>query len=220
MKKTNIIYHLWSLLLVITPFILIAIFWNSLSDQIPKHWNISGEVDRYGDKREIFLLPGINVFIYVLLWIIPYIDPKKNFGQFLNTFVKIQALVITFLFGIFLVILVGSLGYAIDMGFWILYLVIGLLLVIGNYLGKVRPNYFLGIRTPWTLESEEVWVKTHRLAGKLWVVSMILLAITGLFLKLALFNQVFVVVLITVALIPVIYSYILYTRLDKVNSEI
>lgn len=219
MRKINPVLHLWSLVLVIIPFILIAIFWNALPDKIPAHWNAAGEVDRYDGKSGILLLPFVNLSIYALLWMIPFIDPKKNFGQFFNTFEKIQALLISFFFGLFLVIFGSVLGYISRVEVWIMYLTLGLLLFIGNYLGKVRPNYFLGIRTPWTLESEEVWVKTHRLAGKLWVFSMIALIIISLFISSKVFFQIFIYGVIIVALIPIVYSYFLYNHLERAKSS-
>ena len=88
-----------------------------------------------------------------------------------------------------------------------------LFLGLGNYLASVQPNYFIGIRTPWTLEDPEIWKKTHRMAGRLWVVSCCVLLVLWLLLSTLVFHIVFYIVLLGVMVgVPVVYSYVLFAR--------
>jgi uncharacterized membrane protein len=103
-----------------------------------------------------------------------------------------------------------------DYSLSLVFVVIGLLIsVLGNFMKTVRPNYFIGIRTPWTLENAEIWDKTHRLGGKLWFVAGLLMILLAFILKDASYVLVFTGLILVIALIPVGYSFILYRRISR-----
>lgn len=145
--------------------------------EIPVHWNAAGEVDRYGGKAEAFLLiPAITLLLSAVFAAAPHIDPrgrnlKASGPAFVTIWVGVLAIV-TLAHG---VIVLTALGVIEASGELIPHLVLGavclLMIVIGNVLGKARPNWFVGVRTPWTLSSDKAWDATHRWAGRGFVVS-------------------------------------------------
>ena len=212
--------HFLSTTLLTLPFVLIAFFWGQIPDTIPTHWNIDGEADDFGSKSSLFILPIVNIAVFLLFLVIPKIDPKKTFSQFGKTYRILVSAILGLLFLVFCVVLLMALGIVNDSTNLILYLVIGLFLIIGNYLGKVRPNYFLGIRTPWTLENEEVWVKTHRLGGKLWVIASIVMLLASFIAVGRAFAILFGIYTVIIAVVPIVYSYLAYRQLNPVNENL
>ena len=155
----------------ITSFLL----YPSLPDRLPTHWNIHGQVNGTMPKMQGLLVTlGINLGLYVLLLAIPYLDPKRKIEQFRNTYGWIRLSVHIFMALLFLAIMAYPLGYRIPMDRIVPALVSILIIILGNFMGKMRPNYFVGIRTPWTLESPVVWQKTHRISGPIWVAAGLL----------------------------------------------
>lgn len=213
--------HWLALLLMALPFLLLGLFWNQLPEEVPVHWNLNGEVDRYGSKMELFILPVINVLIYFAILYLPRLDPKRNHAHYENILERIGLSLLVFMLVIFSTTLLAALGYKLAITQVVLYAVTGLFLVIGNYMGKFRPNYFMGIRTPWTLESERVWVKTHRFAGALWVSASMGLLVWALFQG----NDpsklffVFMGYVLLISLLPIGYSYWLYQRLASEEDD-
>ncbi len=205
----------WVILLL--PFPIIAYFWAELPDQVPIHWGINGEPDNWADKATgIFIGPAINIGLYILMSLAPKIDPKKNFEQ-MKMYPTLKLMLVALFFLLFLIIMAFTLEYTTDVR-WIPAAVMLLMIGIGNYMGKFRPNYFIGIRTPWTLESEEVWTKTHRLAGTLWVVASIIMLV-ALLLPLQPWLAInFSIYLVVIAGFPVLYSYQLHRKLGAQNA--
>ena len=154
-------------LLIAGMFILTALSWPSAPDRIPVHWNAAWQVDRYGGKVEgLLLLPAMTLGLYLLLLLAPRIDPgRANYQRFAGVYNAFRLTIVTFLAVLHGAVLLSLRGYAIDLS-TVMPLAIGALFVlIGNWMGKIRPNWFMGIRTPWTLSSKVAWVKTHRLGG-------------------------------------------------------
>ncbi len=202
----------WVLLVI--PIIYIAIYWDKFPSQVPIHFNFDGEPDNYASKIiGLLLLPGINIFTYILLLITPKIDPRKsNYALFISKYTIIRTLLHLFLCEIILLVCYYSLGNKINISEIGTYSVIALFLILGNYLGNLRSNYFIGIRVPWTLESEEVWNLTHRFAGKLWVGVSICALIVVYFLPA---NKIILPIYIfVIAGLPIIYSYIKFKSLN------
>lgn len=203
-------------ILLIIPIIYIAINWEKFPAQVPIHFNFDGEPNNYASKIVgLILLPGINVFTYILLLITPYIDPRKsNYALFISKYTIIRTLLHLFLCEIILLVCYYSLGNKINISVIGTYSVIAMFLIVGNYLGNLRSNYFIGIRVPWTLESEEVWNLTHRFAGKLWV-GLSIVALIAVYLlppnKIILPTYIFVI-----AGLPIIYSYL---KFKSINSS-
>lgn len=140
-----------------------------LPDRVPTHWNIRGEVDGYGSRFQgLVLLPLVAAGLGALLYLLPHVDPRRrNLEQSAKAYNAAWIGVLVVLLGVHAMALLAGLGRDVPVGALVAGLVGLLFLVIGNYLGKVRSNWFFGIRTPWTLSSERSWDRTHRLGGRL-----------------------------------------------------
>jgi uncharacterized membrane protein len=171
------------LALIAAMFVLGAIAWPQAPDRIPIHWGFSGEPDNYAGKVfGLFGGPMISLGIYGLLLILPRIDPRRrNYELFWGKYLIIRTLIITVLAGIQLVTFLWAIGVEINMNLAVFMIVGFLLIFTGNYMGKLRPTWFVGIRTPWTLSSKESWNKTHRLGGRLFVLFGLALVIAAPF---------------------------------------
>jgi uncharacterized membrane protein len=171
-----------NLILMAAMFILSAVVWPSAPDRIPVHWDITGQVDRFGGKFEgLFLLPLMTIGIYLMLLFLPRLDPKRaNYEKFAGVYRIIRTLLVVFMAGLHGVIIASVQGADIDVSMAVMVMVGLMLAVLGNYFGKLKPTWFVGIRTPWTLTSELSWVKTHRLGGKFFVGFGLLLALAGI----------------------------------------
>ena len=195
-------------LVILLPILAGVILWNQLPEQIPSHWNASGEVDGWSSK--LFAVFGMPLILLAFQWlcvIATGADPKKqNHGS------KILSLV----FWIIPVmnVLLSTLTYCAAMGKEVrvevvMPVFIGLLfVVIGNYLPKCQQNYTIGIKIPWTLNSEENWNRTHRLSGWVWLVGGLVIMLCGFFNLLWLMLVCFIIMV----LVPFVYSYILHRK--------
>jgi len=201
------------LIIVILPFIYLAYIWNDLPKKVPIHWNGEGEIDGYDDKVSLILIPILlSLLTYVILTLIPIIDPKgkiKNMGE---KYESIKFILIFFMSFLALFILYSSHSQTITNPN-ILFILIGFLFVfLGNYMKTIKPNYFIGIRTPWTLENETVWKRTHKLAGIMWFLAGIIIIILSLILGKRLNRILFIVITLIISIVPIIYSYIQFKK--------
>lgn len=208
-----------SLALCAAAALLSLVVWGDLPERMPVHWNAAGEVDRWGGRAEgAFILPGTTLFMWLLLWALPEISPSGfRIESFRAIYDRVQVAVLIFLVGLHTLLIGNALGWwpmlvdrAVMVG-------VGALLVfLGNYLGKTKRNFFLGIRTPWTLASDEVWARTHRLGGWLMVGGGLLvtvMAATGIV------PWVLFVVISVVVLVPVVYSFLIYQRIEGFRAD-
>lgn len=143
--------------------------WNRLPERMPVHWGLHGDVNGYGSRAHgAFLLPGIMLLIWLLMRFLPRIDPRRaNYVKFADTYdLLVNSLVV--LFAVMHVALIGAaLGWPISME-RVAPALIGLeFVILGNALPRARPNWWFGIRTPWTLSNDRVWARTHRVGGYL-----------------------------------------------------
>ena len=165
-------------------FLLAAVVWPSAPDRIPVHWGLSGEPDRYGGKIEgLLLIPLITLGVYLMMLLLPKLDPRRaNYALFEGAYGVLRLSTVVFLALIYGLILLWVRGFELDVAVVVPVLVGGLLVVIGNLLGKIRPNWFVGVKTPWTLSSSRSWVKTRRMAGWTFVLlgmAMVVLGFAG-----------------------------------------
>ena len=139
---------------------------------MPTHWGLSGEPDQFSAPFPgIFVLSAIMMLFALLLPLLPPIDPRKqNYALFGNTNQLIQSGILLFLLGLHLVTIVAALRLAINMNRIIVPLVGLLFAGLGNVMGKIRLNWFVGFRTPWALNSADVWTRTHRFGARLMVI--------------------------------------------------
>jgi uncharacterized membrane protein len=171
------------LLIIAAAFIASAVVYSSLPGRIPTHWNLRGEVDDWSGRAwGAWMIPVMLVFLWGLMRWLPSIDPRgSNYVKFGGAFEGIMLAVMLFMFGMHALVLREALGYPVAVE-RVLPVGIGILfVVIGNLLPRARPNWFVGIRTPWTLSSDRVWEKTHRVGGRLFVAGGILMTVAGFF---------------------------------------
>lgn len=148
--------------------------------QVPIHWNAAGQPDDYGNKFVgIFLLPLVATGVVAVFTLVLYVDPKRaNIRRSASAYRATAFGVLLFMLALHVAAMLNVVGYVFNIGYVAAPAVGIMFIIMGNYLGKIRHNYMFGVRTPWTLASELSWNKTHRIAGKLFVISgaMILLA--------------------------------------------
>jgi uncharacterized membrane protein len=184
-----------------------------LPPTVATHWNFRGEPNGYSSRLlAAVLLPALIIGFTLLVQVLPKIDPKgANYQKFSRVFWLLMNGIIAFFGVLHLVVLANGIGAPVNMG-RVLTIGIGVLFVlIGNFLGQVEPNWFLGIRTPWTLSSDTVWRKTHRTAAWLFVLGGVLFAATT-FVRPSAAVVIGVTTLIVVAVIPIVQSYVLWNR--------
>ena len=205
----------FSLIGVLTlPFVYLAYVWNSLPQKVPMHWNYRGEIDDWGSKNSLLLLVGLLTLVpYILMLIIPKIDPKNKLSVMGGKYNQIKFVFIAFISGLSLFIIFSSKNQSVSNPNLIQVLIGVLFIVLGNYFKVIKQNYFIGIKTPWTLENEQVWKLTHIFAGKLWIAGGLLIAVFSLFLPSDLAFGFFLTITILITLIPVLYSYFKYKEL-------
>lgn len=205
LKRTTLL----TTIVCLIPIVLGIVLYSKLPDTMPIHWDAEGNPNGWASKLfAIFVLPGILVLINLLFPILLKTDPKykniddkvKNLLHWIIPIVSVFANGITFSF---------ALGAAIDFK-RIVPMFLGLIfIIIGNYMPKTSQSYTVGIKLPWTLNNEENWNRTHRMAGFLWVIGGIFVIITGALGLNVIFTTAFIIVM---TILPMIYSFILYTK--------
>jgi uncharacterized membrane protein len=192
-------------------------FYDWLPERVPIHWNIHGQADGWVPKENVWLtfmlIPLIMVAFLGLTRLLPWLSPRRfDLDRFRNTYYYIMFLIAALFTYIHFASLLGGLSNWVDTTTLVLGGMFLFFALLGNVLGKVQRNFYVGVRTPWTLASETVWVQTHRLAAWLFTGAGVL----GLVIVLVGVPFYFAFGLILVAaLVPVVYSLVLYKRLEK-----
>lgn len=204
-------------LLAFAPLVLCAVLWRSLPQQLPMQFSLDGEVNRLGSKPEFLLLCAAGPALTALLAFLPRIDPhRENYRKFARGY-----RVLRLAFALFYLLAACSVPVAaLFPGVFrqvpvsrLMLAALGLLFcVIGNFMPKFRHNYFCGIKSPWALADEENWRRTHRFAGPLWFWGGLGVAALSLFLPQAAMFAASFAVFLALALVPFVYSYILYKK--------
>ena len=207
--------------IVLIPFIYLATVWNSLPEIIPIHWNSKGEIDGWGNKFTLivmlFMLP---VLTYVIMSTITKIDPKKRMSLMGGKLYQLKFVLVLFMSILALFIVYCTKSQSTSSPSFVFALVGALFVVLGNYFKVIQPNYFIGIRTPWTLQHEGVWKKTHAFAGKLWFVGGLIIILGSLIFDSGSFSKVFLTIVFTIAIVPLIYSFLKFKSLDKKEDNV
>ena len=207
MKKNWKVLAITSVVILL-PILVGIILWNQLPEQIPSHWNAVGEIDGWSSKP--FAVFGLPLILLAFQWICvlgTFADPKKA---------SHSSKILYLVFWIIPVLsaVLHAVTYAVALGKEVRMEVVmpvfmGLLFaIIGNYLPKCKQNYTIGIKMPWTLHSEENWNKTHRFAGRIWVVCGLIIMLTGFFGGF----WIFLGIVLLMVFAPFIYSYLLHRK--------
>ena len=186
-----------------------ALLYSRLPETMATHWNMNGEPDGWSSRAfAVFGLPGILLAVNLFLPFALRADPKRQnmSGALVRVTVWTIPLVSLLCCGL---TLARGLGYTVRVEFWVPVFMGVLFIVIGNYLPKTKQSYTMGIKLPWTLNSEENWNRTHRLAGYLWVLGGVLFLVMS-FVGWSL--AAFLIILAVMVFVPTVYSYLLYRK--------
>lgn len=210
---------------MIIPAVYLAITWNKIPEKVAMHFDLKGNVDRFGSKNElltaVIVLTITNAVVYLILTNIYRIDPKKYAAENKDRLQRLASGVVLFLCALLCMIIYSSSNGNISFNTGFILAAMGLLFAfIGNYMHNIKPNYFAGFRLPWALENEENWKKTHALAGKLWFGGGLLLAVTCLFLPPEAAYIFFFAIMIIITAIPIIFSFRYYQKQKKETTSV
>ncbi len=208
------------LIIVAIPFVYLAFIWKDLPEKVPMHWNINGEIDRFGSKIELipvlFMMP---VLVYLIMLIVPKIDPKGQIKKMGNKYGQLKFLLISFMSFLALFIVYSVKKQTLANPNFIIMFIGVLYIILGNYFKTIKANYFIGIRTPWTLENEAVWKATHKLAGKLWFTGGLIIILLSLILNKQINFYVFLIITGILTIVPVVYSYFKYKSIKNLTNK-
>jgi len=191
-----------------------------LPEKVPTHWNIKGDADAWVNRDQawfyLLLMPGFMVLFTLLTLALPWLSPKVfSPERFRATYFYIMGVVIVLFAYLDVIILLASMKVPLDIGRWFAGGFFLFFAVLGNVMGKVRRNFWVGVRTPWTLASEMVWNRTHRFAAWLWVAAGVvgfIGSLAGVSLLICFAG------LLVAALTPVVYSLVLYKHLERTGQ--
>ncbi len=207
-------YYWVGILLTVLALIATILAYPHLPSSVATHWNLQNQPNGYSPKWTLFLFgPGMMAAGMLLMYSLPWLSPKNfELNNFRTTYLQIMLILICLLGYFYALMLWAALEHSANVGNAIVGGVCLLFALLGNLMGKVRRNFFIGIRTPWALANERVWNATHRLAAKIFVAGGIL----GLGLTFLGFNGMPVLaVLLIAAFIPAVYSLIFYKQLER-----
>ena len=202
-----------NILMVIMTVVIAGLMYDKLPDPMPTHWNAGGTADGFTPKPwGPFVGPLMMLGIYLLFLAIPAISPRGfRIEGFQRIFTAIKSIIIGFMFALNIAIILIATGFPVSISKVIPIIIAVMFILLGNLMGKITKNFFVGIRTPWTLASDEVWLLTHRLGGKTFVIGGFVMVIEIL---LGFGSTVILTTIIIAALIPVVYSYVAYRRIE------
>ena len=210
----------WPLLVIMLVAIAAApYFYLHFPDVVPTHWGWNGQPDGWSGKGfAAFFFPILIWAMYFLFIYIPKLDPRKDkYEQFSRAYGIIRSAIIIFMVAIYFLASLNGLGYDVPVDIYVPVGVGLLFIIIGNYLSKIKSNWFIGIRTPWTMSSEEAWRKTHRFGSKVFMISGVLIALST-WLPEDWQVGVFIAVIALLVLGTFGYSYYAYSQ-DKHHKE-
>lgn len=208
--KTEII----PLLVILAALALGFYFYLNLPPIVPTHWGVNGQIDAWGSRNvTLFLPPALIIGMYLLFLILPHFDPKKeNYQKFSGVYHGFKTAMMIFFLLIYVITGFSGLGYKLPVDKIITAMMGVLFLLIGGYLPKLKPNWFIGIRTPWTLSNETVWQKTHEVGGKLFMLEGLLVLLSLLLLKGVWLFSFFIISILLMVLFVFVYSYWLWRK--------
>jgi len=201
--------------IIVLSFLIGLFFYPYMPEKVASHWDEQGAVNGYMSKFwGVFLVPIISLGLVILFLLIPKIDPlKKNIDKFRNYFDWFIIIFLLFMLYIYMLTILWNLGARFNM-FQLMIPAMGLLFFyLGLLMQKAKRNWFVGIRTPWTMSSDYVWEKTHKLGAKLYMLAGIIALLGILLPKIAIWLV--LVPIILVSIYTVIYSYIIYKKEKK-----
>ncbi len=199
--------------LLIAPFVALVVLWNQLPARVPIHWNLRGEIDGWAPKAiGLVITPVIALLAVALLHVLSWLDPKlrRNLDRTdrMHKVLQIVSVVFAAFFAaIFAVQIAAALDRTVPAARVLNAGVLTFLAILGNYLGTLRPNYFIGIRTPWTLENPQTWRAAHRLGGRLMFFGSLFLLVLEFFISESAAGVLLLTFVLLLALWSLVYSW-------------
>lgn len=213
-RKTIVSHSSWVIALIMsgTALAATAVLYNRLPDSVPVHWNVMGKADSYGPRYIVWVMGTLPLVTALMMRVLPSIDPRRgNYEKSGRAFNAVLVALVAFMTMIHFMALAAGVGIDLKVDILVKAGIGVLFVIIGNYLGTVRSTFFFGIRTPWTLSSDEVWRRTHRLGGYLFVLAGLVFIATAFFQgPLSLYIS--LAAIIAAIIIPTGYSYLLYRK--------
>lgn len=206
------------ILIILTSFGIGIYFYQQLPSVMASHWDAKGEVNGYMSKFwGTFLMPLISILIFLLFILIPQIDPlKENIKKFKKYFDVFILLIMLFLFVLYLWTILWNVGYELNIIYFILPAIAVIFFYAGILIEHAKRNFFIGIRTPWTLSSDTVWDKTHKLGSKLFKATAIISLLGLIFIDWAFYILIFSS--LVASLYTIIYSYFEFKKEKHYNT--
>jgi len=204
--------ELLPIIIILIMFLIGFYFYPQFPERMPIHWNAKGEIDGYGSRFSgLFLIPLVSLGIYLLFLVIPKIAVyKKNIKDFSKYFFGFKLVFVLFFFCLYVVTILQTIGYRFSMNYFMFPAIAALFYFIGYILKFAKRNFFIGIRTPWTLSNDEVWNKTHFLGSKMFKIASIV-AFFGIFF--GKYGIWFIMIPILVGVLFLVgYSYLIYQK--------
>lgn len=210
MKKDKFLIIIALISIIATIFV-----YGSLPEEIPRHWNSRGEVNAYWGRMGVFLTAFLPLVLYLLMRFLPKIDPKKeSYKKHKKAYNMTIYATILLMIALHWVTVYASLGNEVNINL-LVNLGVGILfIVIGNYMGQIRHNYFFGIKNPWTLASEEVWNKTHRASRYIFII-LGLMFIIGAFTPGNIAMGLIIGGIVILLIFTTVYPYLLYRKIKN-----
>ena len=207
-------YYLGAAAVILSTIAGITVAYPHLPPMVPVHWNAHGEVNGWGPKWSLFLYgPGMMVLMVLLFAGLPWLSPKKfEVDSFRPTYLYIMIVIVAMLAYIQILILIVGLGLVLDVSRAVTGGICLLIALLGNVLGKVRRNFYVGVRTPWTIADERVWNATHRFAAKTFFLGG-LLGLVAVVLRAPFWTP--IAAILIAALLPAVYSLVFYKKLER-----
>lgn len=217
MNRTRPLVGVWMpVAILLADIVATALLYPRLPELVPLHWNAGGEVDRLGSRASIFVLPAVNVGTWLLLRLVPHLDPRRaGLASFRGADDLVVLAIVLVVTALHAVVLATTLGASLPVAPLVVSGVGVLFAVIGNYLPKLRSNWVAGIRTPWTLSSDVVWERTHRVGGYTFVAAGVVMAVAAWLLPAAAIPVLVVAVALGVTLFSFVYSYRVWREVGR-----
>ena len=205
--------------IILAPYLYLGYVYDRLPPMVATHFGFDGTPNDYSHRQSMWyvvsLMAAVSIFMFLLFRFMPRIDPKKTAKYSAEVFNKIAVAVVLLLSVLNCLIINAALAGGFKLRSVMPVLMGVFFAFMGNVMHSIKPNYFAGIRTPWTLESEETWRLTHQFGGKLWFIGGIVIAITGFIVPAEIETYVLMGGLAILAIVPIVYSYTCFKSPQK-----
>ena len=224
MKSAKTLFNTLFITLSLIPIFYLVFRWKSIHGNVPLKWDSHWRPVSFGTKTELLIasmvMCGASLLSYFLMRNIHRIDPKRASSIKPSVFDKLSAGIVVFITALNLIVVVSAINPSNNVLQKMMFPLIGLMFAfLGNYMHSIKPNYFAGIRTPWALNSDENWRKTHRLAGKIWFAGGIIICLLSLFGSFDKFETIFMTIVLIMVAIPFAYSYSIFRKEQQAHNQ-